>query len=102
MSIRFAIVISKLMLYHISSLEAMDFLDKFLSMSPDASGCIKLQDFSRVLQLKACTLSEKFGLLYAGLKGVDDDAGRLMPTDQNVLHKHVALLDRNHDGLVYP
>ncbi|TYI58076.1 hypothetical protein E1A91_D11G327900v1 [Gossypium mustelinum] len=33
------------MLYHISSLEAVDFLDKFLSMNPDTSGCVKLHDF---------------------------------------------------------
>ncbi|KAG4115459.1 hypothetical protein ERO13_D12G106000v2 [Gossypium hirsutum] len=32
-------------LYHISSLEAVDFLDKFLSMNPDTSGCVKLHDF---------------------------------------------------------
>ncbi|XWS45988.1 hypothetical protein CRYUN_Cryun14cG0026400 [Craigia yunnanensis] len=52
------------LLYHISSLEAVDFLDKFLSMNPDTSGCVKLQDFLRVLQLKACTLSEEiFGFL---------------------------------------
>ncbi|XP_021280031.1 lysophospholipid acyltransferase LPEAT2 [Herrania umbratica] len=51
-------------LYHISSLEAVDFLDKFLSMNPDTSGCVKLHDFLRVLQLKACTLSEEiFGFL---------------------------------------
>ncbi|KAK8587945.1 hypothetical protein V6N13_086903 [Hibiscus sabdariffa] len=51
-------------LYHISSLEAVDFLDKFLSMNPDPSGCVKLHDFLRVLQLKPCTLSEEiFGFL---------------------------------------
>ncbi|XWS35719.1 hypothetical protein CRYUN_Cryun20dG0020400 [Craigia yunnanensis] len=51
-------------LYHISSLEAVDFLDKFLSMNPDTSGCVKLQDFLSVLQLKSCTLSEEiFGFL---------------------------------------
>ncbi|XWS45987.1 hypothetical protein CRYUN_Cryun14cG0026300 [Craigia yunnanensis] len=52
------------LLYHISSLEAVDFLDKFLSMNPDTSGCVKLPDLLRVLQLKACTLSEEiFGFL---------------------------------------
>ncbi|KAK8264607.1 hypothetical protein E1A91_D12G118500v1 [Gossypium mustelinum] len=51
-------------LYHISSLEAVDFLDKFLSMNPDTSGCVKLHDFSRGLRLKACKLSEEiFGFL---------------------------------------
>ncbi|PPD81461.1 hypothetical protein GOBAR_DD21614 [Gossypium barbadense] len=33
------------MVYHISSLEAVDFLDKFLSMNLDTSGCVKLHDF---------------------------------------------------------
>ncbi|GMI69664.1 LYSOPHOSPHATIDYLETHANOLAMINE ACYLTRANSFERASE2 [Hibiscus trionum] len=51
-------------LFQISSLEAVDFLDKFLSMNPDTSGCVKLHDFLRVLRLKACKLSEEiFGFL---------------------------------------
>ncbi|XP_039062674.1 lysophospholipid acyltransferase LPEAT2-like isoform X2 [Hibiscus syriacus] len=51
-------------LFQISSLEAVDFLDKFLSMNPDTSGCVKLNDFLRVLRLKACKLSEEiFGFL---------------------------------------
>ncbi|KAE8722168.1 Lysophospholipid acyltransferase LPEAT2 [Hibiscus syriacus] len=52
------------LLFQISSLEAVDFLDKFLSMNPDTSGCVKLNDFLRVLRLKACKLSEEiFGFL---------------------------------------
>ncbi|KAK7349582.1 hypothetical protein VNO77_07059 [Canavalia gladiata] len=46
-------------LFHISSLEAVDFLDKFLAMNPDPSGRIQYHDFLRVLRLKACSLSEK-------------------------------------------
>ncbi|THG15027.1 hypothetical protein TEA_013933 [Camellia sinensis var. sinensis] len=46
--------------FHLSSLEAMDFLDTFLSMNPDSSGHVKIHDFSRVLRLKSCSLSEKF------------------------------------------
>ncbi|GFY90313.1 calcineurin B subunit-like protein [Actinidia rufa] len=46
--------------FHLSSLEAVDFLDTFLSMNPDSSGHVKVHDFCRVLRLKACRLSEKF------------------------------------------
>ncbi|KAL7238748.1 hypothetical protein ACSBR2_004780 [Camellia fascicularis] len=56
--------------FHLSSLEAMDFLDTFLSMNPDSSGHVKIHDFSRVLRLKACSLSEKiFGLLDVEKRG---------------------------------
>ncbi|KAI9182651.1 hypothetical protein LWI28_027529 [Acer negundo] len=51
-------------LFHISSTEAVGFLDKFLSMNPDSSGCVKLSEFLRVLRLKPCTLSEEiFGFI---------------------------------------
>ncbi|THG04808.1 hypothetical protein TEA_021839 [Camellia sinensis var. sinensis] len=45
--------------FHLSSSEAVDFLDTFLSMNPDSSGEVKIHDFFRVLRLKACNLSEK-------------------------------------------
>ncbi|XP_044503966.1 lysophospholipid acyltransferase LPEAT2-like [Mangifera indica] len=51
-------------LFHISSLEAVDLLDKFLSMNPDSSGHVKLLDFLRVLRLKSCNLSQEiFGFV---------------------------------------
>ncbi|XAR63132.1 Plasmalogen synthase [Bertholletia excelsa] len=43
----------------VSSLEAVDLLDIFLSMNPDSSGHVKIHDFFRVLRLKACGLSEQ-------------------------------------------
>ncbi|KAF7139528.1 hypothetical protein RHSIM_Rhsim07G0023000 [Rhododendron simsii] len=56
--------------FHISSLEAVDFLDTFLSMNPDSSGHVKIRNFLRVLRLKACNLSEKiFGVLDVEKKG---------------------------------
>ncbi|XP_043805636.1 lysophospholipid acyltransferase LPEAT2-like isoform X2 [Manihot esculenta] len=51
-------------LFHISSLEAVDFLDKFLSMNPDPSGRVKFHDFLRAMRLKTCKLSEEiFGFI---------------------------------------
>ncbi|XP_058222402.1 lysophospholipid acyltransferase LPEAT2 isoform X2 [Rhododendron vialii] len=56
--------------FHLSSLEAVDFLDTFLSMNPDSSGHVEIHDFLRVLRLKACNLSEKiFGVLDVEKKG---------------------------------
>ncbi|XP_071705971.1 lysophospholipid acyltransferase LPEAT2-like [Rutidosis leptorrhynchoides] len=46
-------------LYHLSSSDALDFLDIFLSMNPDSSGNVNLQGFSKVLRLKPCGLSVK-------------------------------------------
>ncbi|PNT49803.1 hypothetical protein POPTR_002G151800v4 [Populus trichocarpa] len=57
-------------LFHVSSLEAVDFLDKFLSMNPDASGRVKFRDFLRALRVRTCTLSEElFGFLDVEKKG---------------------------------
>ncbi|KAM5555022.1 lysophospholipid acyltransferase LPEAT2 [Rosa sericea] len=44
---------------NISSMEAVDLLDRFLSMNPDPSGHVTYHDFLRVLRLKACTFSEE-------------------------------------------
>ncbi|XP_058759787.1 lysophospholipid acyltransferase LPEAT2-like isoform X2 [Vicia villosa] len=46
-------------LFHISSLEAVDFLDKFLAMNPDPSGHVQYRGFLSVLRLRACPLAEK-------------------------------------------
>ncbi|KAL3536900.1 hypothetical protein ACH5RR_000266 [Cinchona calisaya] len=45
--------------FHLSTLEAVDLLDIFLSMNPDSSGHVTIHDFLRVLRLKPCALSEK-------------------------------------------
>lgn len=47
------------LLHHVNSLEAVDFLDKFLSMNPNRSGRVKYDDFVKVLRLKTCPLSEE-------------------------------------------
>ncbi|CAN1332428.1 Lysophospholipid acyltransferase LPEAT2 [Linum perenne] len=46
-------------LFHIRSLEVMEFLEKFLSMNPDPSGRVKFHGFLRVLRLRPCTLTEE-------------------------------------------
>ncbi|XP_047334084.1 lysophospholipid acyltransferase LPEAT2-like [Impatiens glandulifera] len=49
---------------HISSVEAVDFLDTFLSMNPDESGLVQINNFLKAFRLRACMLSEKiFGFL---------------------------------------
>ncbi|KAK9749305.1 hypothetical protein RND81_02G116600 [Saponaria officinalis] len=45
--------------YRINTTEALEFLDKFLSMNPGNSGCAKIDDFVSSLRLKRCDLSEK-------------------------------------------
>ncbi|KAK4738710.1 hypothetical protein R3W88_002407 [Solanum pinnatisectum] len=50
--------------FHLSSLEAVDFLDVFLSMNPDSRGQVEIHHFLKVLRLKPSTLSEKiFGFV---------------------------------------
>ncbi|XP_019456944.1 PREDICTED: lysophospholipid acyltransferase LPEAT2-like [Lupinus angustifolius] len=46
-------------LFHIRSLEAVGFLDKFLAMNPDHSGRVQYDGFLRVFRLKDCPLSQK-------------------------------------------
>ncbi|XP_010255588.1 PREDICTED: lysophospholipid acyltransferase LPEAT2 isoform X2 [Nelumbo nucifera] len=46
-------------LFNLSTLEVLEFLEKFLAMNPDPSGRAKFHDFLRVLKLKASPLSEK-------------------------------------------
>ncbi|CAO2834997.1 unnamed protein product [Amaranthus hypochondriacus] len=45
--------------YRINTMEALEFLEKFLSMKPNSSGYVKIEDFLRILRLKPCSLSEK-------------------------------------------
>lgn len=50
--------------FGISTLEALEFLDKFLSMGPDSSGRVKIDGFLRSLRLGRSPLSEKiFGFI---------------------------------------
>ncbi|XP_042050386.1 lysophospholipid acyltransferase LPEAT2-like [Salvia splendens] len=44
---------------HLSVVEALEFLEIFLSMNPDPSGLVEFRDFLRALRLKPCGLSEK-------------------------------------------
>ncbi|CAH9098085.1 unnamed protein product [Cuscuta epithymum] len=45
--------------FRVSTLEAIGFLDVFLSMSPNSRGQVKMHDFLKALRLKPCALSEK-------------------------------------------
>uniref|UniRef100_A0A7N0SZN8 EF-hand domain-containing protein n=1 Tax=Kalanchoe fedtschenkoi TaxID=63787 RepID=A0A7N0SZN8_KALFE len=45
--------------FHINTLEAMEFLEKFLSMSPDPSGRVHFNGFLKGVKLRPCTLSKK-------------------------------------------
>ncbi|KAK1295851.1 Lysophospholipid acyltransferase LPEAT2 [Acorus calamus] len=45
--------------FNISTSEAIDFLDKFLSMKPDSRGHVNIQGFSAVLRLGLCPFTEK-------------------------------------------
>ncbi|KAF7153998.1 hypothetical protein RHSIM_Rhsim01G0160000 [Rhododendron simsii] len=57
-------------MFHLSGMEAVDFLDTFLSMKPDTSGHVKIDDFFRVLRLKVCSFTERiFGLLDVEKRG---------------------------------
>ncbi|CAL5382909.1 unnamed protein product [Camellia sinensis] len=56
--------------FDLSSSEAVDFQDTFLSKNPNSSGQVRIHDFFRLLRLKACNLSEKiFGVLDVEKKG---------------------------------
>ncbi|KAG9156931.1 hypothetical protein Leryth_015516 [Lithospermum erythrorhizon] len=46
-------------LFQISSIEAVDFLDIFLSMDPDYRSYVEFPDFLNALRLKRCSLAEK-------------------------------------------
>ncbi|CAK9145795.1 unnamed protein product [Ilex paraguariensis] len=55
---------------HLNTFEALDFLDKFLSMIPDPCGHVEIHNFLRFFRLKACTLSEKiFGFVDVQKRG---------------------------------
>ncbi|MED6183079.1 Lysophospholipid acyltransferase lpeat2 [Stylosanthes scabra] len=57
-------------LFKLSSTEALDFLDRFLSMNPDPSGRVQYHNFLRGLKLKTCPLSEKiFAFLDVEMSG---------------------------------
>ncbi|KAK4794317.1 hypothetical protein SAY86_012311 [Trapa natans] len=46
-------------LFHINSLEAVDFLNKFLSMKPDASGHVHIDGFLNALRLRVSNLKNE-------------------------------------------
>ncbi|XP_051138988.1 lysophospholipid acyltransferase LPEAT2 [Andrographis paniculata] len=51
-------------LLHVRALEAVEFLETFLSMNPDSGGHVEFHDFLSALRLKPCGLSERmFGFV---------------------------------------
>ncbi|KAF5731684.1 lysophospholipid acyltransferase LPEAT2-like [Tripterygium wilfordii] len=57
-------------LFHIGSMEALEFLNRFLSMNPDCSGRVVYHNFLKALRLRDCTLSEEvFGFINVDKNG---------------------------------
>ncbi|KAG5565608.1 hypothetical protein RHGRI_001498 [Rhododendron griersonianum] len=115
-------------MFHLSSMEAVDFLDTFLSMNPDTSGHVKIDDFFRVLRLKACSFTERFlfwsahvlkkplfrqacefafnecltdGNQYISGKELGDSIKLSIPNlEQYEIHDLANLFDNDHDGRI--
>ncbi|KAF6160409.1 hypothetical protein GIB67_019178 [Kingdonia uniflora] len=76
---------------NISTLEAIDFLDAFLSMNPNRSGNVQLHDFLRVFRLRECPLSKKLGdYIQPAIPDLSDEEVRGL----------FSLFDRNCDGKI--
>ncbi|KAE9463088.1 hypothetical protein C3L33_05004, partial [Rhododendron williamsianum] len=119
---------NRLQMFHLSSMEAVDFLDTFLSMNPDTSGHVKIDDFFRVLRLKACSFTERFlfwsahvlkkplfrqacefafnecltdGNQYISGKELGDSIKLSIPNfEQYEIHDLANLFDNDHDGRI--
>ncbi|KAH9621297.1 hypothetical protein KSS87_013288 [Heliosperma pusillum] len=55
--------------YRISTVETLEFLEKFLSMNPDNNGCVNIDSFVGALKLKHCDLSKKIVAFVFSEKG---------------------------------